>query len=286
MKPFALFLALIVALLASNSMFTVRENEYAVLFQFGAITRTDFEPGLHFKLPFVQNIRKFDRRLLTVDAEPERYFTAERKDVLVDFYAKWRIADVSQFYSSFQGDETLATQRLLQIIREPLRQAFQERKLADVVAARDDLIAQVIRNADTATAALGIDVVDVRMIRVDLPDELSEPVFRRMRAERQQVANDLRARGQEASETIRSDADRQRQILLAEAQRDAQKIRGEGDARAAEIYAKAYGSDTEFFAFTRSLEAYRESFRNKDGVMVLDKNSEFFQYFGEGGRGR
>jgi membrane protease subunit HflC len=286
MKPFALFLALVVALLGSNSLFTVRENEYAVLFQFGAITRSDYAPGLHFKLPFVQNIRKFDRRLLTVDAEPERYNTSERKDVLVDFYAKWRISDVAQFYSSFQGDETLATQRLLQIVREPLRQAFQERKLADVVATRGDMIAQVIKNADAATAPLGIDVVDVRMIRVDLPDDLSEPVFRRMRAERQQVANDLRARGQEASETIRSDADRQRQILLAEAQRDAQKIRGEGDARAAELYAKAYGTDTEFYAFNRSLEAYRESFRNKDGVMVLDKNSEFFQYFGEGGRAR
>lgn len=284
MKPLIIFVLLVVAIVGANSLFTVRENEYAVLFQFGAITRTDYKPGLHVKVPFVQNVRKFERRLLTVDSDPERYLTSERKDVLVDFYAKWRISDVSKYYASFQGDEVLATQRLLQIVREPLRQAFQQRKLADVVASRGDLINQVVLAADTATKALGINVVDVRMIRVDLPDELSEPVFRRMRAERQRVANDLRARGQELSETIRSDADRQRVILLAEADRDSSKIRGEGDAKAAATYAKAYGNDAEFYAFHRSLEAYRGAFRDKDGVMVLDKNSEFFQYFGQGNK--
>lgn len=286
MKPFAIFLALIVAILASNSLFTVRENEFAVLFQFGAIKRSDYEPGLHFKAPFVQNVRKFDKRLLTVDSEPERYLTSERKDVLVDFYAKWRIADVSRFYSSFQGDEALATQRLLQIVREPLRQAFQQRKLQEVVAGRGDLISQVVKLSDEAARALGIEVVDVRMIRIDLPEDgdVLPSVFNRMRTERQQVANDLRALGQEAAETIRSDADRQSRVLLAEAQRDGQKIRGEGDARAAEIYARAYNTDPEFYAFHRSLEAYRESFRGKDGVLVLDKNSEFFRYFGEGSR--
>ena len=284
MKPFVIFLALIVALLTSTSMFTVRENEYAVLFQFGAIQRVDYAPGLHFKLPFVQNVVKFERRLLTVDSEPERYLTSERKDVIVDFYAKWRIADVAKFYGAFQGDEALARQRLLQIVREPLRQAFQQRKLQEVVSGRGDLIAQVVKASDTAAQGLGIAVVDVRMIRIDLPDEVSESVFRRMRAERQQVANDLRALGQEASETIRSDADRQRQVLLAEAQRDSSKVRGDGDARAAALYAKAFSGDAEFYAFYRSLEAYRESFRNKDGVMVLDKDSEFFQYFGDGAR--
>lgn len=284
MKPFAIFLALIVALLTSTSLFTVRENEYAVLFQFGAIQRVDYAPGLHFKLPFVQNVVKFERRLLTVDSEPERYLTSERKDVIVDFYAKWRIADVAKFYGSFQGDEALARQRLLQIVREPLRQAFQQRKLQEVVAGRGDLIDQVVKASDAAAQGLGIAVVDVRMIRIDLPDEVSESVFRRMRAERQQVANDLRALGQEASETIRSDADRQRQVLLAEAQRDSSKVRGDGDAQAAALYAKAFSGDAEFYAFYRSLEAYRESFRNKDGVMVLDKDSEFFQYFGDGAR--
>ncbi|MFN7552279.1 MAG: protease modulator HflC [Pseudomonadota bacterium] len=286
MKPFAIFAALVVAIVASNSLFTVRENEYAVLFQFGAIKRSDYAPGLHVKAPFVQNVRKFDKRLLTVDSEPERYLTSERKDVLVDFYAKWRIADVARFYSSFQGDEALATQRLLQIVREPLRQAFQQRKLQEVVAGRGDLILQVVKLSDDAARALGIEVVDVRMIRIDLPEDgdVLPSVFNRMRTERQQVANDLRGQGQEASETIRSDADRQSRVLLAEAQRDAQKIRGEGDARAAEIYARAYNTDPEFYAFNRSLEAYRESFRGKDGVLVLDKNSEFFRYFGEDAR--
>jgi membrane protease subunit HflC len=286
MKLVAIFVALLVALLASSSLFTVRENEYAVLFQFGAIKRADYAPGLHVKAPFVQNVRKFDRRMLTVDSEPERYLTSESKDVLVDFYAKWRIADVTQFYSSFQGDETLATQRLLQIVREPLRQAFQQRKLQEVVSGRDDLITQVVKLSDEAARALGIEVVDVRMIRIDLPEggEVLNSVFNRMRTERQQVANDLRALGQEAAETIRSDADRQSRVLLAEAQRDSQKIRGEGDARAAQTYAGAYGKDTEFYAFHRSLEAYRESFRGKDGVLVLDKESEFFRYFGEGDR--
>ncbi|MFO0040780.1 MAG: protease modulator HflC [Pseudomonadota bacterium] len=286
MKPFAIFAALVVAIVASNSLFTVRENEYAVLFQFGAIKRSDYAPGLHVKAPFVQNVRKFDKRLLTVDSEPERYLTSERKDVLVDFYAKWRIADVARFYSSFQGDEALATQRLLQIVREPLRQAFQQRKLQEVVAGRGDLILQVVKLSDDAARALGIEVVDVRMIRIDLPEDgdVLPSVFNRMRTERQQVANDLRGQGQEASETIRSDADRQSRVLLAEAQRDAQKIRGEGDARAAEIYARAYNPDPEFYAFNRSLEAYRESFRGKDGVLVLDKNSEYFRYFAEDAR--
>lgn len=286
MKAFAIILALVLAIVGSNSVFTVRENQYALLFTFGAISRSDFEPGLHFKIPVMQTVRTFDKRLLTVDAEPERYLTSERKDVLVDFYAKWKIADVGRFYSSFQGDEVQANQRLLQIVREPLRQAFQKRMLQEVVSSRGDLISEVVKLSDEAARGLGIQVVDVRMIRIDLPEngEVLRSVFDRMRTERQQVANNLRAQGQEAAETIRSDADRQARILLAEAQRDAQKVRGEGDAKAAELYAKAYGTDAEFYAFHRSLEAYRESFRNKDGVIVLDKDSEFFQYFGDAAR--
>jgi membrane protease subunit HflC len=286
MKALAIIIALVLAIVGSNSVFTVRENQYALLFTFGAIARSDFEPGLHFKLPIAQTVRTFDKRLLTVDAEPERYLTSERKDVLVDFYAKWKIADVGRFYSSFQGDEVQANQRLLQIVREPLRQAFQKRMLQEVVSSRGDLITEVVKLSDEAARGLGIQVVDVRMIRIDLPEdgEVLRSVFDRMRTERQQVANNLRAQGQEAAETIRSDADRQARILLAEAQRDAQKVRGEGDAKAAELYARAYGTDAEFYAFHRSLEAYRESFRNKDGVIVLDKDSEFFQYFGDAAR--
>jgi len=217
MKSGFLFGLLAAALVLANSVFIVNEQEHAILFQFGAVKRADFEPGLHFKMPFVQNVRKFDNRLLAIDSEPERYLTSERKDVLVDFYVQWRIDNVSEFYQATAGDEQQATQRLIAIVREPLRQAFNERTLQALVADRGTVITQVVRNANEAARALGIAVVDVRILRIDLPDEVSEPVFRRMRAERQQVANDLRATGQEAAEKIRSDADRQVTVLLAEA---------------------------------------------------------------------
>jgi membrane protease subunit HflC len=231
-------------------------------------------------LPFVHIVRMFDNRLMAIDSEPERYLTSERKDVLVDFFVQWRIANVSEFYQATTGDEQMATQRLIAIVREPLRQAFNERTLQALVADRGTVITQVVRNANQAAAALGIEVIDVRIIRIDLPEEVSESVFRRMRAERQQVANDLRATGQEAAETIRSDADRQVAVLLAEARGDADRIRGEGEAQAAAIFNTAYAGEATFFDFTRSLEAYRESFRNKDSVLVMDRNSEFFRHFG------
>ena len=282
MRPAAIIIALVAALLLSSSVFIVNERELAVLFQFGAVQRTDFQPGLHFKLPLVQNVRKYDKRVLTVDTEPERYLTSEKKDVFVDFFVKWKISDVGKFYTATAGDEVLAAQRLSPIVRAALRREISERKLQEVLSGRGDVIGSVIEDADKALGDLGVDVVDVRIVRIDLPDNVSESVYRRMRAERTKVANDLRATGQEAAETIRADADRQRQVILAEAQRDAQAARGTGDAKAAEIYAKAYGRDAEFYAFYRSLEAYRESFRDKDGVLVLDPDSEFFQYFGEG----
>jgi membrane protease subunit HflC len=280
MKSAFLFGALAAALVLANSLFVVSEKDHAILFQFGAVKRADFEPGLHFKVPFVQNVLKFDNRLLSVETEPERYLTSERKDVLVDFYVKWRIADVSAFYQATAGDEQQAIQRLIAIVREPLRQAFNERTLQSLVADRGTVIDQVVRNADEAARSLGIDVVDVRIIRIDLPEEVSESVFRRMRAERQKVANDLRATGQEAAEKIRSDADRQVAVILGEARGEASRIRGEGEAQAAAIFNAAYASEPAFFDFTRSLEAYRESFRNKDGVLVMDRNSEFFRHFG------
>ncbi len=282
MRPVAIVVALIAAVVLSSSVFVVNERELAVLFQFGAVKRTDFAPGLHFKLPLVQNVRKYDRRILTVDTEPERYLTSEKKDVFIDFFVKWKIADVGKFYTATAGDELQAAQRLSPIVRAALRREISERKLQQVLGSRGDVIGEVIAAADKALGEMGVDVVDVRIVRIDLPDNVSESVYRRMRAERTKVANDLRATGQEAAETIRAEADRQRQVLLAEAQRDAQSARGTGDAKAAEIYAKAYGRDAEFYAFYRSLEAYRESFRDKDGVLVLDPDSEFFQYFGEG----
>lgn len=281
MKPAILVGLLVAVVLLFSSMFIVNEQEHAVLFQFGAVKRADYPPGLHFKAPFFQVVRKYDKRLLTVDSDPERYLTSERKDVLVDFYVKWRISNVAAYYQATSGDEAQATQRLISIVREPLRQAFNERTLQVVVADRGAVINQVVKNADAAAKSLGIDVIDVRIIRIDLPDEVSDAVFRRMRAERQQVANDLRATGQEAGETIRSEADRQVSVLRAEAQGDAARIRGEGEAEAAAIFNRAFAGNAEFFEFTRSLEAYRESFRSKDGVLVLDKNSEFFKYFGQ-----
>ena len=287
MKPIAVVAALLLAILASSSAFIVRENELAVLFQFGAVQRTDYAPGLHFKLPLVQNVRKFDRRILTLDNEPERYLTSEKKDVFVDFFVKWRILDVSKFYTASSGDEQLAAQRLAPIVRQALGREINSRKLQEVISAeRSNVMEELRESSNKAVADLGIQIVDVRIKRIDLPEEVSDSVFRRMRAERTKVANELRSQGQEQSETIRADADRQRQVLLAEAQRDAQTWRGEGDAKAAAIYASAYGEDAEFFAFWRSLQAYREAFRNKDGVIVLDPKSELFEYFGESGARR
>lgn len=284
MKPIAVVAALLLAILASSSAFIVRENELAVLFQFGAVQRTDYAPGLHFKLPLVQNVRKFDRRILTLDNEPERYLTSEKKDVFVDFFVKWRILDVSKFYTASSGDEQLAAQRLAPIVRQALGREINSRKLQEVISAeRSNVMEELRESSNKAVADLGIQIVDVRIKRIDLPEEVSDSVFRRMRAERTKVANELRSQGQEQSETIRADADRQRQVLLAEAQRDAQTWRGEGDAKAAAIYARAYGKDAEFYAFWRSLQAYREAFRNKDGVIVLDPKSELFEYFGESG---
>lgn len=282
MKLAAGITALLLALLVAGSAFVVNERELAVLFQFGAAQRSDFKPGLHFKLPMVQNVRKFDRRILTLDSQPERYLTAEKKDVFVDFFVKWRISDVAKYYTSTSGDELLATQRLSPIVRQALGREISERALREVVSGeRSNLLDDLREGTGAAAAELGIEIVDIRISRIDLPDDsqVRDSVFNRMRAERKQVASRLRSEGTEAAERIRSDADRQSQVILAEANRDAQLIRGDGDAQAAQIYAKAYSTDPEFYAFHRSLEAYRGAFRDNDGVLVLDPKSEFFQYF-------
>ena len=282
MKLAAGITALLLALLVAGSAFVVNERELAVLFQFGAAQRSDFKPGLHFKLPMVQNVRKFDRRILTLDSQPERYLTAEKKDVFVDFFVKWRISDVAKYYTSTSGDELLATQRLSPIVRQALGREISERALREVVSGeRSNLLDDLREGTGAAAAELGIEIVDIRISRIDLPDDsqVRDSVFNRMRAERKQVASRLRSEGTEAAERIRSDADRQSQVILAEANRDAQLIRGDGDAQAAQIYAKAYSTDAEFYAFHRSLEAYRGAFRDNDGVLVLDPKSEFFQYF-------
>ena len=280
MKNLILPIVVAVLVLLGSSLFTVREDQYAVLFRLGEIQRTDFKPGLHFKMPLVNNIVKFDRRILSLNTQPERFLTSEKKDVLVDFVVKWRISNVEGYYTATRGDELRAQQSLGQIVKDRMRDEFNKRTLQQVVAdQRDEMMANLKTASNTSAAALGIVVVDVRIKRIDLPEQVTDAVFQRMRSERAQVANALRSKGAEVGEQLRAEADRKVSVLLAEAERDAQRIRGEGDAAAAEIYANAYGKDAEFYAFHRSLEAYRQSFKAQGNVLVLDPNSEFFEYF-------
>ncbi|NIM71350.1 MAG: protease modulator HflC [Xanthomonadales bacterium] len=262
------------------SVFTVNETEYAIRFQLGKIVRMDYMPGLHFKLPFVNNVRKFDRRILTLDTASERMLTSEQKFVNVDSFVKWRISDVSQFYISTQGNERAALNRLEQIIRDGMRNQIASRTLVEVVSEeRVNIMVAIAEAANRATAEFGIDVVDVRIKSIELPDDVRESVFRRMATDRQKEANLLRFEGREESERIRANADRQVQVILANAERDGQRTRGEGDARATAIYAEAYGADEEFYAFYRSLQAYGNAFRGREDVLVLDPGSDFFEYF-------
>jgi membrane protease subunit HflC len=264
----------------SFSLFTVDQRQAAVVFQLGEIVSVKTEPGLYFKLPLVQNVRFFDKRILTIDTpEPERFITSEKKNVLVDYYAKWRIVDVKRYYVSVGGDESRAETRLMQTINDSLRAEFGKRTVHDVVSGERDKIMEILRaKADQDARKIGAQVLDVRLKRVDLPQEVSESVYRRMEAERKRVANELRSQGAAEAEKIRADADRQREVILAEAYRDAQRTKGEGDGKASAIYAAAYGQNPEFYAFYRSLQAYRESFKNKNDVLVLDPSSDFFKY--------
>ncbi len=285
MKNIALILALFVVLTISSSVYVVREDRVGVLFQLGRIVQADIQPGVHFKMPLIQDARTFDRRIMTLDSQPERYLTSEKKDVNVDFFAKWRITDVGRYYTTTSGDELQAMQRLHPIIKEALRNQINQRTLQETVSdARSSMTEKLVRTANEGTRNLGIEVVDVRIKRIDLPEEVSESVYNRMRAERSRVANELRSQGVEASEAIRANAERERLVILANAERDAQRIRGEGDAQATEIYARAYGKNAEFYAFHRSLESYRAAFAGGESVMVLDPDSEFFRYFGTAGR--
>ena len=269
-------------LIAVSSMFTVNEREKAILLQLGKIERTDFEPGLHFKIPFINNVRKFDSRVLTMDAEPESFLTAEKKNVVVDAFVKWRITDVGLYYTAMGASEANANQRLSQIIKDSLRGEFAKRTIQEVVSGERAEIMDILRTStDAQVEPFGIDVVDVRIKRIDLKGGVSDAVYRRMEAERTRVATDLRSKGAEAAERIRADADRQRTVILAEAYREAEQLRGDGDAKAAEIYANAYNKDAEFYAFYRSLNAYRSSFSNKNDVMIIQPDTDFFKYFGE-----
>lgn len=286
-ERFALFAgALLVALIVTSmSLFTVDQRQHAIVFQLGEIRDVLSEPGLHFKWPLIQNVRYFDKRILTFDsAEPERFLTSEKKNVLVDSFVKWKIIDVRQYYISVGGDEARAQTRLTQAVNAGLREEFGKRTLHEVVSGERDRIMEEMRSkADADARKIGAQVIDVRLKRVDLPLEVSESVYRRMEAERKRVANELRSQGAAEAEKIRADADKQREIIVAEAYREAQRIKGEGDAKATAIYAAAFGQNPEFYAFYRSLDAYRNSFRNKSDVLVVEPSSEFFKYLRSSG---
>lgn len=273
--------ALAVLILLSLTIYTVNERQNVIVFQLGEIIDVKKRPGLYFKVPFIQNVRYFDTRILTLDSpQPARFITAEKNNVIVDWFVKWRIVDVRRYYVTVGGDEGRANTRLSQSINDGLRAEFGKRTLQEVVSGQRDEIMEILRRKSDADARqIGVQVIDVRLKRVDLPEEVSESVYQRMEAERKRVANELRSLGAAESEKIRADADRQREVTLAEAYRDAQRLKGEGDAQAAATYAAAYGQQPEFYAFYRSLEAYRQSFRDKNNVMVLDPNSDFFRYF-------
>jgi membrane protease subunit HflC len=273
---------IIVAVLVAMSAYTVDERERGILFRLGKIEQVDLSPGLHFKLPVVNNVRFFSAQIMTLDQPPERFLTSEKKNVIVNFFVKWRISDVAQYYRSTRGIETNAQTRLSQIIKDGLRNEFGERTILETVSTERNMITTVVlEKANAMTGELGIDVVDVRISQISLPEEVSGSVYDRMRAERDRVAKDFRARGKEAAERIRAEADRKRTVILAEAYRDAEMIRGDGDAQSAEIYATAYQQNAEFFNFYRSLEAYRKSFHSPDDVILLDTESDFFNYFNQ-----
>jgi membrane protease subunit HflC len=270
----------IILVIGSFSVFTVHEREKAILFQLGEIVKTDFTPGLYFKKPFVNNVRKYDARIQTLDAQPERYLTSEKKNVIVDSFVKWKIKDVATYYTATSGDVVRANVKLSQIIKDGLRGEFGKRTIQEVISGeRNEIMDILTKAANDQAATFGIGIVDVRIKRIDLAKEISDSVYRRMEAERTRVAKDLRGRGGEAAERIRADADRQQTVILAEAYRDSEIIRGEGDGTAASIYAAAYKQDPEFYSLYRSLNAYKDTFTNRDDTIVMEPNTEFFKYF-------
>ena len=280
MKNLLLPIVVITALLGYNSVFIVPQWKSAVVFQFREINRSGLGPGLHFLIPFVNSVQMFEKRLMTLDQEPQRFLTREKKDVVVDFYVKWRITDDRLFYRSTTGDLARANTLLAQRINSALRDEFGERSVQEVVAADRGRMMDIVHNRlAELSSEFGIEAVDVRTMRIDLPEEVSESVYGRMRAERGRVAKDLRARGEEAAERIQAAADREREVILANAYRKAEVLRGEGDAEATDVYAEAYGRDKEFYNFYRSITAYRNSFSSGEDVLVLTPDSEFFQYF-------
>jgi len=273
-------IAVLVLVVVSNSLYIVNERERAVLLKFGEVVATDVQPGLHFKLPIVNDVKRFEARLMTLDSRPQRYLTAEKKGLIVDSYVKWRVADVDSYYTATGGDELEANRLLTSRVDNGLRNKFGERTVYEVVSGeRDELMAEIaLQLDDIARRELGIEILDVRVKAVDLPPEVSNSVYSRMASEREREARELRSRGRELAEVIEADADRQKTIIEAEAYREAQAVRGEGDASAAQIYAEAFNLDPEFYSFYRSMEAYRTSFANKDDLLVIEPDSDFFRF--------
>lgn len=279
-RTIALFVIPVLLLIFGSTIFFVDERELAIKFKFGEMIKSDYEPGMHFKIPFINNVRKFDKRIMTIDAKAESFFTGEKKDLIVDSYVKWRIIDVEEYFKKTGGDELRAGSLLYQTIKKGLRDEFGKRTIQEVVAGdRTEIMGVMTELASEKAKTLGIKVVDVRIKRIDLPSSVSSSVYSRMRAERERVARDFRSKGAESAERIRADADRQSKVILAEAYRDSEVVRGEGDALATETYAKAYGRNREFYRFYRSMDAYKNTFSNKGDVMLIEPDSEFFRYF-------
>jgi membrane protease subunit HflC len=264
----------------SSSVFTVKETERAIKFRLGEVIKSDFKPGLHFKIPFINNVKKFDSRLLTMDAKPERFLTSEKKNVIVDSFVKWKIADVKTFYTAVAGDIQQANIRLDQIIKDAFRSEFSRRTIKQLVSTDRNIIqSALIKGSAPIARQLGIKIIDVQVKRIDLPSDVSDSVYQRMETERERVAKAFRSRGKEEAERIKADADKQREIIMANAYRDAEILRGNGDSVAADIYAKAYGADVEFFSFYRSMNAYKRTFTGSGDMLVMDPESDYFKYF-------
>ena len=272
--------ALLLVFLASNSLYVIKETERAVLLQFGEVVNPNIQPGLHIKIPFVNNVRKFDGRVLTVDSQPERFFTQEKKALIVDSYAKFRVSDTSKFYTATNAEESRAAALLAQRINDGLRNQVAIRTIQEVVSGERDELMQALTDELNVVAReeLGVDLVDVRVKQIDLPPDVSESVYRRMNAEREKEAREHRSQGQELAEGIRAAADREVTVLKANAYRDSELIRGDGDAIATATYAAAFNKDAEFYSFTRSLRAYQDAFQGNGDIMLLQPDSEFFRY--------
>lgn len=285
MRVFSLILVVAAAVLSFSSVFIVPEGQRAIVLLFSKVQKdsTDtavvYEPGLHFKVPFVSQVRKLDARIQTLDGTPDRFVTSEKKDLIVDSYVKWRVQDFSDFYLRTRGDKNYAETLLEQKVNNGLRTNFGARTIREIVSGeRSELMEDALVQASESARELGIEVLDVRVKQINLPDEVSTSIYRRMRAERTAVAKEHRSEGQEKAEEIRAEVDRRVTVMLADAERNARSVRGEGDAKAANIYANAYNKDPEFFAFLRSLDAYKSTFKDKQDVMVIEPDSEFFKY--------